>query len=172
MESSTETKLILSSKTQWDEWFIYATEMAILLDVWDLVDPSKGEPELLPKPELPKVTAFKKDATSIIDLSNEERNLYIQPLMVYREEMKIWDVQNNGLKRTMEWISNAISREIKYNMWTQKDEDGKKYSKSPYAMLKGLQHLYGPTEESRIYDLTKEYQALQRYPRSRPLQMG
>ncbi|KAL1952722.1 hypothetical protein VTO42DRAFT_4410 [Malbranchea cinnamomea] len=89
--------------------------------------------------------------------------------MAYREEKQIWDVQNNGLKRMIEWISNTISREIKYKIWTQKDEDGKKYSRSPYAMLKGLQHFYGPTEKSRIYDLTKEYEALQRYLKGQDL---
>jgi hypothetical protein len=98
-------KVILSSPTDWEPWYIPLRDKATALQVWEFVDPDKDTPQPM-RPEEPNVSEVKRGATELADLV-AENDRYLD---LYKVELSKWQHAD----RNYDWVLAALQDVAKY----------------------------------------------------------
>jgi hypothetical protein len=111
---------ILRTQADWHKWLLIIKDTAIYHGVWELVNPdTTQQPQPLVEPLRPQPSHFKAAATSITDLSVEEREIYAIGYIVYQDIKKDWSEKLRGLSEINNLITGTIPSSYIYVIQTK-----------------------------------------------------
>ncbi|EAU36855.1 predicted protein [Aspergillus terreus NIH2624] len=143
---------ILSTSSDWLLWFRSIKTLALNKGVWGYINPDQPEEPILPeRPAYPFPSRIQGEATSILDLSPANRELYRDLLREYELQMREFDHVNKGLTLIHMIIQNSISQQNKRAIIN---------TNSAYQSLRILRDKLAPTNEARKRDVIGRYHQL------------
>jgi hypothetical protein len=152
------TKLILSTSTDWEDWFQYIKAEASFAKIWDYVNPDTPENLLLlnDEPERPTFKTIKPAAIAYSDLHDDEKDELKAQRDDYKRLYKLYEKRETAFETVCRSIEGTLDKKIKYLI---------KNKFTPYEMLVALKERLAPTDNVRKRLLVLEYQRLQRPPK-------
>jgi hypothetical protein len=156
MSVSTSTKaVILDRPKDWQPWLFIVKTMAEGSDVWRYINPEiDTTPAIPPRPIKPTIQQIKAAATSLVDLTVEERDLYKLMLADYKEDQLINKQIRDAIQRILDHIVTTVSKE---NLYIIEDLS------LVHTMLVELRRRLAPKDQARKLEVIDQYQKLKVY---------
>ena len=124
----------LTSPRNWDNWFPVAKAYGLALEIWDYMNPDTEERVLPTEPPIPPFSQVKADATTILDLKEDELTRYNYLFKVWRKKKDAFRKTEQGLALfNYHLISTVNGSMLAYLI---KNED------SLYGIMKALKKEY------------------------------
>lgn len=153
--TSSTTKVILATPSDWREWYQLIKSSAGYAKVWEYINPDT-KPEDLPvltEPEFPTPATVKGNAATYAQLSKDEQEELKEMRKEYRRLFKIYEKKTDALYEISKNIQGSIDRSHLYLL-----ED----KLEPRDMLVSLRERLAPTEIVRERTLIAKYRKLQK----------
>ena len=152
-------QVILSTSSDWVEWFELIKTGAIQAEIWDFVNPNTNEDDLrtCSEPDEPTVASVMEGARGYKDLDEYQREDLKDLKERYKRKYKEYREKKTALAALVKRIQETVDRKHHYLL---KDQT------TPNLMLIALKKRLSPTERVRKRDLLTAYKKLQKPPRN------
>ena len=157
-ESSTRISIILYTSDDWLLWVNGVKVVATSRGVWNYINPDiEIKPTLPQRPIHPTIQRIDPNASSVIDLTQDKRELWRDWMRDYELSLREYERVTNAIAFLILIISNSLSLENKRTIIDLTDA---------YDILSRLKTKLAPTNEARKRDLIRRYHAMRRPPQS------
>jgi hypothetical protein len=152
MSTTTSKAVILDSPSQWEDWYFVVESMAQDANVWDYINPNlSAQPDIPTLPLQPTASTINPDATSLVDLDINERDLYKLLFAEFKEEKAHVAKILDELKAINHHIVTTISAT---NIAYIRDK------KTGYGRLTALKQRLAPTDYARKLEVIQKWNKL------------
>ena len=143
--------VILDKTSDWHSWLFVRKDTAVDLKVWKYIDPSVKKDDLPPEPtepQPPSLSTYKRNATSLAQLEQDDRDAYRWEYDVYKDKLAKYEKH----EKSMTTISSEIGKTVaKRHLYLIRDES------TPYDRLTKLKLHFAPTDTTRKRELSAKY---------------
>lgn len=160
--SSIAKTLILDTPKDWETWLFIVKTMAEGADVWEFINPELDTvPEVPPRPIIPTAQDIKNTATSLVDLTIEDRELFKLMLANYKEVQQINRRIRDSLIKILDHITTSISKDNVYII---------RSCSTARDMLVELKRRLAPTNHAQKLEIIDKYQRLKMFTKNQDIE--
>ena len=109
---SNKSSTILTGADNWEEWLGNIRRLAKNADIWDSIDPTKGENEViqLSKPKSPEYSQVKASATTFAELDPAKREEWNRLNKLYIEQVNEFQQKRRLMNELIGRIQDTVDR--------------------------------------------------------------